>query len=249
MLINIKKKKMGYNLHIPKINRFLLNSGERQTSASIDNIRIDHINRYQLAIDCLKQRELNLSSLNGLDVFCGNGYGSKMLSDELNCSMIGIDGSQGAIESANTNYSNSKTFFSYKQFPFRLPQNVSDLITCFESLEHVEEDFVLIEELYNNLKEGGLLFLSTPNEKYYKFQKEKTPFHFKHYFFSELIELINKFSNFKLINWYGQNLYSMSSDGNKFALPNEKMKIFEKKEGQILLFFFQKITSPKSEVF
>lgn len=219
---------------------FSLNSGERQTGKTLCEIRFDHRARYNLAIDWIRRNYNNHERLVCTDIFCGNGYGCHMITDILDCSVIGIDASSEAITFANQYFSNKKTFFIYKKFPFELPPNISDFITCFESLEHVKDSHSLIEELYENLKEGGLIFLSTPNEKYFTFQKDQTPFHFKHYYFEELIELINEITDFKLINWYGQNLYSISADGKRSILPDEKMKLIEKMDGQILIFIFQK---------
>jgi len=143
---------------------FSLESGERQPGETLEEIRYDHRARYDFAVKYLKEhcRDEQLSF--GLDAFCGNGYGTYILSTGLGCNMLGIDGSGDAVVFAARHYANEKTFYAHKAFPFQLPETTFDFITCYESLEHVEKASQLVKEIGKSLKKEGTLFLSVPNE-------------------------------------------------------------------------------------
>lgn len=219
---------------------FSLKSGERQTGVTLDDIRYDHKVRYQFAIDCMKKKHLQKQVRFGLDLFCGTGYGAYMLSTGLSCAMLGIDGSADAISFANSRYFGEATLYSHKEFPFRLPCHTFDLITCYESLEHVEDGPLLVKQLVASLKKGGYLFLSTPNEKRFPLRKNFNKFHYKHYTIDELSTMVDDAGELELITWLGQNLYILCDGKNRGNLPDEKMNLTESREGQLLIFVFKK---------
>ena len=118
---------------------YSLYSGERQTGKKLSEIRADHIKRYELVKKALECKFKDESNIFGLDCFCGVGYGSFLLSSHLsNVTVLGIDGSLEAVEFANKHYSNFRTFFSHKLYPFYLPKDCFDFIVSFESIEHIE---------------------------------------------------------------------------------------------------------------
>ena len=222
---------------------FSLESGERQTGKKLSDIRYDHRLRYQCAIDYLKSCYPVGEQSFGLDLFCGTGYGTSMIFTDLFCSILGIDGSGEAIDFANRHYAQNGTLFSHKRFPFSLPQNTFDFITCYESLEHVEDDVFLLEQLIASLKQNGLLFLSTPNERYLPLKKDFHKFHFKHYTINEVVNMTYSMGELKLITWFGQNLYKFDRDRFAGILSDHDMLLQERKEGQLLIFVFKKVVS------
>ncbi len=94
-----------------------------------------------------------------LDIGCGYGYQSEMFDN-----YYGIDYYKPAIEDAQRNYPN-KTFEFMKIPPLKFPANCFDTVICCEMIEHIKEDDgkKLIKEIYRVLKDGGILFLTTPN--------------------------------------------------------------------------------------
>lgn len=189
---------------------FEYTSGERQVATKFDEIRADHSMRYKM-VPILVPEFINHKVENALDVFCGNGYGAWFLGKELKCSVTAIDGSSEAINVANTHYSLPNTFFSAKIFPFSLPSNTYDVITCYESIEHIDgvEDF--FAQLASALKPGGLLFLSTPNEEFLPYEMNKHFFvhHTKHFTHQELSDLGVK-NNLDLVILCGQEVYHVN---------------------------------------
>lgn len=224
-------------------NNFSLESGERQTGTTLTEIRHDHKIRYNYAINYIKNIHSFKHQTFGLDIFCGTGYGTYMIASELSCSMLGIDGSAEAIDFANCHYAQDGTYYTYKKFPFRLPCNTFDFITCYESLEHVDDDTNLMQQLNASLKSNGLLFLSTPNERSLPLQRNFHKFHYKHYAMEEVINLINGVGEYKLISWFGQNLYELDGGKSIGKLSDNQMDLHELQEGQLLIFVFKKLVS------
>ena len=97
---------------------FSLHSGERQTGTCLDAIRRDHRVRYDLAISWLRKRGGKVGELFGLDIFCGNGYGTYMLTQLMGCKVLAIDASAEAIVLANRWYGTAGSFFCGESVSF-----------------------------------------------------------------------------------------------------------------------------------
>ena len=218
---------------------FSLNSGERQTGVNLGEIRLDHRLRYEFAAQLLKKEEKNINQC--LDIFCGNGYGTFMMAKEFpNKTFRAIDGSQEAITAAKNNYSLKNISFLSRIFPFNLENGFYEMIVCFESLEHIENDQLLIEIISNSLKENGFLLISVPNDNIISLRKNPHPFHFRHYKHDEIVALLQK--SFEIMDWYGQNTYHLNQNGlNSFELlPDCEMNLRHNVEGQVNLYLAQK---------
>lgn len=222
---------------------YSLQSGERQTGRTLDDIRKDHAYRYELASDLIKPI-INEKIINCLDIFCGNGYGSYMLARSIPyLRIIGIDGSQEAIDLANESYSQPNNMFVHKPYPFQMPADAFEFVTCFESLEHVEDDHSLLYEIFSSLKVFGIALISVPNEDRHSLKKNPHKFHFRHYRHEDFIKLIP--SNCILEGWHGQDVYEFTEDGvNTFKLlPSEKMKPKNGISGQVNIYIIRKLNS------
>ena len=221
-----------------KLKDFSLNSGERQIGDTLELIREDHLARYRLVQDYLDVK--SAETLNGLDIFCGNGYGSFMLSKKnLNLYITGIDGSKEAIKQASTTYKCKNNLFLHRLFPFDLKVNSFDLIVCFESLEHVEKDKQMFLEMFCSAKSNALLFVSVPNDACHNLEKNPHPFHFRHYVHEKFLKEFQ--GDLDLIEWYGQNVYEFENGICLHKLlPAEKMKPIKNVEGQVNIYVFRK---------
>ena len=201
----------------PETKDFSYNSGERQTATRFEEIRADHGTRYQLAVAVLKDRFSKATEpLIGLDLFCGNGYGSWLASKKLGAHVLGIDGSADAIAVANEHFSTVRTIFTAKCFPFDLPAEAYDFITCFESVEHVADPDALFAELVRALKPGGVLFVSTPNEATMPLALNAAWFrhHVRHFSEQELVDLAQQQAGgLKYVGQFGQKVYRL--DGGR----------------------------------
>ncbi|MBU1235852.1 MAG: class I SAM-dependent methyltransferase [Gammaproteobacteria bacterium] len=228
--------------HVPERDYSLL-SGERQVGRSLDDIRRDHTVRYELAERVIRLCQYESSNI--LDLFCGNGYGTYLVArDFAKAQVFGVDGSNEAIDMANEYYSLPNNLFSFKRYPFRLPEGAFDFVICFESLEHVEEDHSLLREICGSLKPGGRALISVPNQERHPLEKNPHQFHFRHYRHDDFLRMA--MFGFSLESWYGQDVYSFSPEGiNTFQLlPPAQMELKQGVSGQVNIFLLRKKASP-----
>ena len=107
-------------------------TGERVVEGSTPTrILLDHVARYKFACRYVKERNI-------LDIACGTGYGSKLLCDAGAKKVIGVDISSEAIDFACTKYKmNGLEFKVGDILDIDFPENYFEVITCFETIEHV----------------------------------------------------------------------------------------------------------------
>ena len=219
---------------------FSLHSGERQTGRNLHDIRRDHTVRYDLALELLREQ----GRVNGgacLDVFCGKGYGTLMLSEAFpELCVVGVDGSKEAIDMANECYARSNNMFSWKLFPFSIAEQSNDLVACFESLEHVEDDQLMLNQILRSLKKDGVALISVPNQDEHPLEKNPHQFHFRHYRHADFIGMVSQ--EYSIETWYGQNVYEFTDDGvNTFRLLSEgEMCLREKVPGQVNVYVIRR---------
>ena len=172
--------------------------------------------------------------------FLWKWYGTYFLSKAFpRLIFYGIDGSEDAIKCAKDHYSLSNNLYKTKLFPFSSSKTY-DLVICFESLEHVENDSKFISLICNSLKKGGYLLLSVPNENLHPLLLNPHPFHFRHYTCDDVVGKFNP--NFEILNWYGQNIYKFTSDcrNTHHLLKDSEMNLIEQQEGQVNVYALKK---------
>ncbi len=219
---------------------YSLNSGERQVARDVGDIRRDHTLRYDLAVELLRN-DMQLGAGTCLDAFCGNGYGTFMLSEGFpRLCIVGVDGSKDAIDMANECYSRSNNMFSWKLFPFSIAENSNDMVVCFESLEHVEYDVLMLDLLLKSLKKDGVALISVPNQDLHPIEKNPHQFHFRHYRHTDFIKMLP--SEYVIDTWYGQNVYEFTAEGvNTFSLLSEgEMRLQERVPGQVNVYVIRR---------
>ncbi|MCF8177627.1 MAG: class I SAM-dependent methyltransferase [Sulfuritalea sp.] len=224
-------------------DRFSLHSGERQTGLRLAEIRADHTARYEYACATIMRHVPTGGDAFGLDLFCGTGYGTQILSSTTKCTTLGIDASIEAIATANSYYSSEQTLFSAKVFPFALPRRTFDYVVCLESIEHVQETDRFLEEIVGALRPGGLLILSTPNADIWSLEINPNPFHFRHFTRTEVLATLSRHFGYQMevLDWQGQDIYQLSDGRIVQPLPSEKMNLRSDQEGQILVFTVRKL--------
>ena len=176
--------------------------GERQIAKTLSDVRMDHINRYKFAAEYLA--DLAPSSI--LDCACGIGYGSNMLAKELDAKVLGVDIDEGAIEHANLYYKSDLNQYCLADAKIHdFGKSKFDAIISFETIEHIDFDSLLLEKFCQALEPGGKLICSTPNQDVMPFDKNKFPFHVKHYTNSEIINLLENagFNNMEIYSQQG----------------------------------------------
>jgi len=147
-----------------------------------------------------------------LDVGCAFGYMLIPLSKYFR--VYGFDCSEYAVNIAKKNVKEGvfKVHNAEESFPFR--SNFFDVVTCFDVIEHLRNNDRLIENIFDVLKERGILFLTTPNynlprKLLYHFP-DKMEYHISLYHINEVINLLKK-HNFEIINYFtGINFFNKS---------------------------------------
>jgi SAM-dependent methyltransferase len=112
-----------------------------------------HRARYQFARLYARSRRV-------LDVACGSGYGLAILESE-GGTVIGVDLDRGALQDARQSFSHPLVAADGSRLPFA--DGAFDLVTSFETLEHLEQRGRFLREIRRVLASSGLLILSTPN--------------------------------------------------------------------------------------
>ncbi|KKR71428.1 MAG: Glycosyltransferase [Candidatus Woesebacteria bacterium GW2011_GWA2_40_7b] len=153
----------------------------------------EHINRYQFAGGFVKKKKV-------LDLACGSGYGSKMLSSAGANNVVGLDISRTAIEYAESKYGHDNINFCVGDaLKTDLVSGSFDVVVSFEFIEHIikQNDFII--EIKRLLKSEGILIISTPNKTTYS---DKNKFHKKELNAKEFKEIL--MAHFKYVEMLGQ---------------------------------------------
>ncbi|MFA5396044.1 MAG: class I SAM-dependent methyltransferase [Methanogenium sp.] len=142
-----------------------------------------------------------------LDVGCGTGEFVKFLHSKKNkCGISGIDFSVKAIEYAKKTCPECAFFVKDVMQSSEMFTDV-EYIVCFETIEHLDEPLLFVEEMYKTLKKGGILFLSTPYNNQVSGGKE----HIHSFLFKDMIEYFEVFKKWAPIVFmrYSTNLKNM----------------------------------------
>lgn len=176
----------------------MLNTGERQVAARLEDIRRDHVARYEWAAKLLGGKKV-------IDAGCGIGYGSKVLADA-GCMVTAFDASEEAINYAREHYDHDNVrhlVLDAEQFRPSVRElsalKECDAAVCFEVVEHVWNPATLLRELHRC---APMLLVSVPNED--EFPWDNVAFHHRHYTSGEFETLLNA-CGWEVVEWYGQH--------------------------------------------
>jgi SAM-dependent methyltransferase len=138
------------------------------------NISYEHWHRYQLAATFVAGKTV-------LDIAFGEGYGSHHLA-KFARQVVGVDVSAEAVAHASANYAaDNLTFRHGAADDIPVPgRHVFDVIVSFETLEHLDAATQqrFAAEAKRLLTPGGLLIISTPNQRVYSgANSHANPFH------------------------------------------------------------------------
>ena len=99
-----------------------------------------------------------------LDIACGAGYGTRSLVESGASSAVGVDINAEALRFASANYANERVAFVDADICMYDGEGRRfDLITCFETTEHVDDHMGAVANLHRLLAPGGCLLISSPN--------------------------------------------------------------------------------------
>lgn len=188
-------------------------TGERYIPwMEVGEVHYNHLHRYLFAAQYCKNKRV-------LDLGCGEGYGSNILSKYAN-EVVGVDIDESTIAHARAKYDDSKIKFiqgSVLEVP--LGDHEFDIVVSFEVLEHIEEHDTYIAEIKRLLKPNGVFFVSTPNKLVYTDPNAINPFHKKELNWDEFVGLMSmNFSSCKYLgqrSYTGSNIWSISEETNQ----------------------------------
>jgi ubiquinone/menaquinone biosynthesis C-methylase UbiE len=168
------------------------------------SIAYEHLHRYAYAATLVQNKRV-------LDLACGEGYGSKMLA-AVASSVVGIDIDENVIRHACAKYGSTNLQFlsgSITAVPIR-DDHSFDFITCFEAIEHIENQDGCLAEVQRLLKPDGVLIISTPNKAIYRDEAAgENRFHVKEFYFEEFRQFLSQ--HFRNLQFFGQRIHPGSS--------------------------------------
>lgn len=176
----------------------LKSTGERFLPEEGGQNELEHVHRYLFACSISGGKVV-------LDIACGEGYGSEMLSNTAN-KVIGVDISIEAVNHARAHYSKENLEYLVgccTDIP--LPDSSVDMAVSFETIEHNDQHEKMMAEIRRVLRPDGFLVISSPDKRNYS----ETPglvnqFHVKELYEQEFKQLINDY--FCNVEYLGQRV-------------------------------------------
>lgn len=164
----------------------------------------DHIKRYMFASHLIKYMKV-------LDVACGNGYGTEILSKSAK-KVVGVDISKESIDLAIKKYKNRNVeFYQSDAKSLNFSSSSFDFVVSFETIEHLSKKDArkFLVEIKRVLKRTGKLLISTPDNRNASLGNEPAnPYHLHEYSLNEFKNLISTL--FVIDKIYGQDFTSRS---------------------------------------
>ena len=121
-----------------------------------ERIEADHLERYKFACKFAQGKSV-------LDIACGVGYAGPMFIQSGAVSYYGVDINDKLVEYAKDNFASELIGYSVGNIcTFKIDKKF-DLISCFETIEHIRDYKTAIKNLYDMLNPGGTLLVSSPN--------------------------------------------------------------------------------------
>lgn len=178
-------------------------TGERFTPEVRGSIWYEHWHRYAVMATIVAGRSV-------LDAACGEGYGSYLLAASA-AHVIGVDIAASAVAHARERYARPNLAFvagSVAQLP--LATASMDVITSFETIEHLREQQAMLAEFRRVLAPGGVLVISSPNRPVYNEDEAvENEFHVCELDRAELQTLLDP--GFPHQAWYAQRVIAHSA--------------------------------------
>lgn len=173
----------------------LENTGERIIPEELpitNGMLLEHLARYYFSLYYAKGRVL--------DIACGTGYGSKIMAkskkEEIN-EIIAVDIDEETLKYARHNhYHPHVKYVKADAADEKLPDDLGlfDVITSFETIEHLENEEAFLDNLFKMLKPGGILILSTPFGAG-RGKPTREPFHIHQFTEEEFIKLFEPYGD------------------------------------------------------
>jgi len=182
-------------------------TGERfvpDSPSSYSSIAYEHWHRYAYAQRFAAGKRV-------LDAACGEGYGAAFLA-RVAQSVVGVDIAEEALEHARTAHARDNLRFlqgSVAKLP--IGDEKFDLVTSFETIEHVEEPAQLsfIREVRRVLEPDGVFIISSPDRRTYSDERGyRNQYHLRELYFDEFRDMLAP--HFKHLQFLAQGVHGIS---------------------------------------
>ena len=184
-------------------------TGERLIPSLFGQIATEHLHRYAIARALATGKDV-------LDIASGEGYGSALLAQVAH-SVTGVDCSSQAVEHSKLKYRKPNLRFLQGNCINIPVANASmDLVVSYETIEHITQQEIFLDEVRRVLRPGGTFIVSTPDVVGYNDGKDiPNPFHLRELSRTEFLRLLH--SCFANVASYGQRYFPGS-----VILPNHR---------------------------
>jgi len=175
-------------------------TGERIIPEDIESrveylLYLRHLYAYEFARNMMAKNSLVL------EVGCGEGYGSHLLSRHVK-KVVGLDINAKTINHASNKYCSQNCIFkTYDGVNIPYKNNIFDAVISFQVIEHIQDDTNYVSEIHRVLKQKSIFILTTPNRTYRlnPGQRPWNRFHVREYSANSLKDLLgNMFSDVKI---------------------------------------------------
>ncbi|PTX57730.1 methyltransferase family protein [Litoreibacter ponti] len=191
-------------------------TGERCTPWITTGLLSEHLHRYLSVLELVEGKTV-------LDIACGEGYGAALMRNAGASSVLGIDIDQEIIVRANRIYGREELSFACGDIreDLNIPSKKFDVITCFETIEHIDAQDAFMAELARVLAPGGTLIISTPDAKRPGAENENNPFHEKELSIEEFQDLVGRHFAYSEMNYQRFVCGSVMSGPDGAITPNQ----------------------------
>lgn len=155
-----------------------------------------HLDQYEQDLRVILRHEEILrvvrrlpASCTCLDVGCGVGHVLRILPSSFK--RFGVDYSRTSLSLVRRRLGRDALLIQGSVMSLPFADATFDLVTCFEVLEHLQDDEGTIKEIARVLKAEGTLLLSVPSEYYFEEYKALIG-HYRHYSPQALAELLGR---------------------------------------------------------
>lgn len=207
----------------------LENTGERYIPWDSDVFtHYEHLHRYRFA-------KAFVSGGKVLDLGCGEGYGSHMLSESA-AGVTGLDINPVCVAHASDKYGTGIKFMAGSMTDIPIPgAHVFDVVVCFEALEHITDHAAMLAEVKRLLTPDGIFIVSTPDKYEYSDREAyENPFHARELYKEEFIAFLS--GGFRHVLLYGQNVRCGSGIHPAFETDSEDEIFFVGRNGNAFAF-------------
>lgn len=173
-----------------------MSSHERAQHDEANNVTYQRCQyAYEYAVPFIRGKKV-------LDIGCGLAYGTSLMAEQA-AEITGFDYDASTVNENKIRYNEIKNlnFIRGSVPPLPIEDKSYDVVTAFQFIEHIHPRKEFIKESLRVLKPGGVLLITTPNNKK---SLARNPFHVHEYTFNEMQnELKNIGARFELAGLNG----------------------------------------------